>query len=230
MIDGFKRLFTRGTKKEVQTMTSHFDQLASELETFKKLSQNGGVNGFLGQEVLRFHSIAGTLLTVENFTLDETASVDERYITHILSRSLLENYFWIIYLFDNPTESNSRYDELKNAFKRDYSKLMNENQLPHKSLLEPADSTWSSLPRSSSLDVSSMLAQIKNDHGDRLNYLYFVYRIASFDTHGKNMGTVLEAVFNKKCNFPVLKIKYAFDLMANQYLVVLGDLKNRGEV
>lgn len=60
-------------------MTSHFDQLASELETFKKLSQNGGVNGFLGQEVLRFHSIAGTLLTVENFTLDETASVDERY-------------------------------------------------------------------------------------------------------------------------------------------------------
>jgi hypothetical protein len=211
-------------------MTSHFDQLASELETFKKLSQHGGVNGFLGQEVLRFHSIAGTLLIVENFSLDETASIDERYITHILSRSLLENYFWIIYLFDNPAESNNRYEELKTAFKRDYSKLMNENQLPHKNLLEPADSTWSSLPRSSSLDVNSMLAQVKNDHGDRLNYLYFVYRIASFDTHGKNMGTILEAVFNKKCNFPVLKIKYVFDLIANQYLVILGDLKNRGEV
>ena len=44
-------------------------------------------------------------------------------------------------------------------------------------------------------NVNDMLTQVRNVHGDRLNYLYFVYRIASFDTHGKSLGTIFEAVF-----------------------------------
>jgi hypothetical protein len=209
-------------------MPNYFKQLEAELPAIRKLAPSGGANAFFAQEVLRFHSIAGTLLTAPNFSLDEKSTLDERYITHILSRSLLENYFWVIYLFDDPAQTSNRYEELKNSFKRDYRKLLDEPNLPHKSQLESADPLWANLPRA--LDVNSMLAQVRNVYGDRLSYLYFVYRIASFDTHGKNLPTIFEAVFGKKCNFPVLKIGYAFELIANQYLVVLNDLRSKGIV
>lgn len=209
-------------------MSTDFDKLKAELPTITKLSKSADANGFFAQEVLRFHSIAGTLLAVNEFTLDETSSVDERYLTHVLSRSLLENYFTIIYLFDDPAQTSNRYEELKNTFKEDYRKLLNEPLLPRKSELEPADATWKAL--SGLPNVNSMLAQVRNIHGDRLDYLYFVYRISSFDTHGRSLGTIFESVFGKKCNFPVLKIKYAFELVANQYLVVLNDLRKSGAI
>lgn len=208
--------------------TSFFQQLKSELEACRILSSKSGHLGFFGQEVLRFHSIAGTLVEGCDFRLDESASNDERYFTHILVRSLLENYFWTIYLFDDPAQSNNRYEELKNSFRRDYVKLLNENHLPHKDKLEPADNSWSTLPRA--LDVNSMMAQSTNDYGDRLNYLYFVYRITSFDTHGKSLGAIFQDVFGKACNFPVLKIGYAIELIANQYLVILEELRTRNEI
>ncbi len=118
-------------------MTNYFCQLENQLPAIQSLSSSEGVKGFFGQEVLRFHSIAGTLLA--NFCLDGGASVDERYITHILARSLLENYFWLIYLFDDPAQAEIRYQHLTNSFKRDYLKLMNEDRLPQKDQLEPAD-------------------------------------------------------------------------------------------
>lgn len=206
-------------------MPTDFERLKAELPAIKNLSKAGGVNGFFAQEILRFISISGTLLK-SDFALDENAFIDERYLTHILVRSLLENYFAIIYLFDNHTESSNRYETLKNSFKEDYRKLLNENHLPHKDELEPADQTWQDLGKLP--NVNDMLAQVRNVHGDRLNYLYFVYRITSFDTHGRSLGTIFEGVFGKMCNFPVLKIKYAIELMANQYIVVLNDLRTRG--
>lgn len=208
-------------------MPTEFEQLKAELPTIKNLSNAVGANGFFAQEVLRFHSIAGTLLE-NGFALDETSTVNERYLTHVLSRSLLENYFTIIYLFDDPAETSKRYEELKNSFKEDYRKLLNEPLLPRKNELEQADPTWRNL--AGLPNVNDLLTQVRNVHGDRLNYLYFVYRIASFDTHGRSLGTIFEAVFGKKCNFPVLKIKFAFELMANQYRVVLNDLRSRGEI
>jgi hypothetical protein len=207
-------------------MTDYFRQLQNQFPTIRSLSSCGGVKGFFGQEALRFHSIAGSL--VSNFSLDKGASVDERYITHILVRSLLEDYFWLIYLFDVPGQAEVRYEQLTNSFKRDYSKLMNENQLPHKDQLEPAEPSWASLQRAP--DVNSMLAQVTNDYGDRLSYLYFIYRITSFDTHGKNLGTVLQTVFGKTSNFPVLDLKEVIQLVANQYLVILDGLRKRDEI
>jgi hypothetical protein len=217
-------------------MPSYFEQLKTELPTIETLAQSGGANGFFAQETLRFHSIAGTLLKVDKFKLDETATNDERYITHVLSRSLLENYFTIIYLFDDPAQTATRYEALKNSFKDDYRKLMNDLGGPswqtfmqsYQAQLEPADPTW---PRGNGLpNVNDMLTAVRNDYGDRINYLYPIYRITSFDTHGKSLGTIFEAVFDKTCNFPVLKLKYAFKLIANQYLVVLNDLRCQGSI
>lgn len=207
-------------------MTVHFKFLDNELNTIKNVATAGGVNGFFGQEVLRFHSIAETLL--KSFKCGKDDDINERYITHILARSLIENYFWLIYIFDDSTQKNKRYQEVVKSFKRDYHKLMNEQLLPHKEQLEPTDSTWSKLPKA--MDINSMMAQIKNDYGDRLNYLYFIYRISSFDTHGKNLENIMQETFGKAVNFPILDLSYAFDLMANQYLVILHELREKKEI
>ena len=78
--------------------------------------------------------------------------------------------------------------------------------------------------------MNSILTQMQNDYGDRLSYLYFVYRIASFDTHGNNMQSIAEDAFGQSCNFPVLKLEYAIDLVANQYLIVLQEMRGRNEI
>ncbi len=204
----------------------YFESLKQELPTLKNISNSAGPNAFFAQEALRFYSIAGTIK--DNFTLDEKAQFEERNMTHILFRSLLENYFRILYIFDSPADTQTRYDSIVANFKREYGKLLNEPLLPRKNELEPAGSGWSQLPRS--LDMNSTLAQVKNDYGDRLSYLYFVYRIVSFDTHGNNIKSIAEDAFGKPCNFPVLKLEFAIDLVANQYLIILGGMRDRGEI
>ncbi|QUN05099.1 hypothetical protein KDN34_12865 [Shewanella yunxiaonensis] len=207
-------------------MSQYFDQLKSNLEELKLLSAKDGAIGFFSQEALRFHSVAGTILS--SFKADTSASVDERYITHILSRSLMENYFWLLYIFDDAAKRDSRYQELINSFKRDYNKLLNEPLLPHKDKLEPSQTAWASAPKA--MDVNSMLAQLTNNYGDRLSYLYFIYRVTSFDTHGKNLNNILQTAFGKTANFPILDIGKAFELVANQYLVTLAALKAANEI
>jgi len=205
---------------------SYFQQLKEELSTIKAISKKPGVLGFFGQEALRFYSMAGTIL--ENFRADKSATVDERYITHILARSLMENYFWLLYIFDDPSQKETRYQELVNSFKLAYNKLLNESLLPHKYKLEPSGPAWGSLPRAK--DINSMLAQLRNDYGDRLSYLYFIYRVASFDTHGKNLNNILQTAFGKTANFPILDIGYAFELVSNQYLVIINELRQANEI
>jgi len=207
-------------------MINYFDTFKKEIPTLEKLADTNGVNGFFGEEALRFYSIVMTLLG--GFELSQNASIDERYITHILARSLLENYFWLIYLFDDTSKKNERYEELINSFKRDYNKLLNEPQLTNKDKLEPSNPTWSNLPRT--LDINSMLAQITNDYGNRLNYLYSIYRLTSFDTHGKNLRNIFQTTFEKTGNFPTLNLDYTFNLVANEYLVILQNLRNKNEI
>ena len=90
----------------ISTMNhDYFKQLTEEIESYESLSSKGGYLGFLGQEALRFHSIAGTLLEGFDFRLDETANNNERYLSHVLIRSLLESFFWIMYLFYDTTKS-----------------------------------------------------------------------------------------------------------------------------
>lgn len=216
-------------------MTIYIKQLEGELGTIRRISHTGGAIGYFGQELLRFRSMAGTLLQIDGFKLDETSSVDERYLTHVLSRSLLEPFFVILYLFDDASQTVSRYEELKDTFKDQYRKLMNDLSGPnwqpfmaaYGSKLEPADSSWNltkQLP-----DVKSMLGKLTASYGG-VGSLYPIYRIASFDTHGRSLENIFEAVFLKPCNFPVLKINTALELMAKDYLGVLNTLRNRSAI
>jgi len=206
-------------------MTDHFELLKQQVTALEKISEMPGEIGFFAQEALRFYSIAGTLCAT--FSLDNS-SIGERQITHILARSLLENYFWLIYIFDDKAQRSARYGEKLNGFKREYSKYIADPLIPQKEKLEPADPAWSALPKP--MDVNSMLAQVKNDHGDRLSYLYFVYRVASFDIHGNSMAVLFEQAFGKNCNFSALNLQFGFDLIANQYLVILEEIVHAGEV
>lgn len=197
-------------------MEDYFKQLEEKLDTFRAFSKRGGLDGFFGQEVLRFYSIAGTLFEI--FTFHEEPTVDERYITFTLSRSLIENYFRLIYLYDKPDEKQARYNDMVNSFKRDYHKLYNDKDFPHPEWLESPEDEWSGLPRG--MDLNSMLAQFKNDNEDRRT-LYDIYRIASFGTHGNNLENVFQESFGKQVNFPILNIGRVLQGMANQYLSTL---------
>jgi hypothetical protein len=197
----------------------HFNALKQQLPVLNGLSGRPREVGYFAQEALRFCSIAGTL---KESDLLKNASADERHLSHILGRSLLEGFFWLIYIFDDPTHRSARFDEKLQAFKRDYGKFWNERLVPGKSQMQQPDASWAALPKPK--DVCSMLSQVKNDHGDRLSYLYFVYRVASFDTHGNSMDSLFQAVFGTSCSFSVLNLDRVFDLIANEYLAILQEL------
>jgi hypothetical protein len=193
----------------------NFKKLSDLLPTFRAASFKEDHKNFAVDEFMRFHSVGDTVLVSFPNT---TTSVDERIITHILLRSILENFFWLLYIFDgaNAASWSSRFDEYMNGFKREYSKLYADPDLPRKSEIEQSNPSWSSLQKPR--DLNSVLVAVKNAHGSRLDYLYFTYRITSFDTHGKTLKSLFSSAFQKDCNFPVLKIEEVIELMADSYL------------
>lgn len=211
-------------------MPTKFDTLKTEIPNIRALPQNADASGFFIQEVLRFYSLAGTMLE-GNFKLDVTCSVDERYLTHVLSRSLLEPFFTILYIFDDFSQMAARYEEQKNTFKDQYRKLMNDFNTPEWSVfmqaygsqLQATDPQWSSVNRLP--NVKDMVYKVRTSHQGRLDYLYPLYRITSFDIHGRSLGTIFESVFGQKCNFPVLNVKNAIELMSDGYLFILNKLR-----
>jgi hypothetical protein len=205
-------------------VTTFFDQLQQEQQAIIALSKRGSLDGYLGQELLRFISLGGTLKGVPGFTLDATASVDERFITHVLGRSLIESFFQLMHLYDDPTQTVARWDRYKDGFKREYGKLMSEPTMQGRSL-EPAGANWNALQPA--LDVRSVMAQLKNAVGQKLDPLYVIYRITSFDTHGKTLTALLDDVFGKPVNFPVLDIRFALELMAEEYISMLIGVRQR---
>jgi hypothetical protein len=197
-------------------MAQYFQQLQAEIPKLKAHLIKNHKDAFFIQEVLRFHLVAGT---IEQSFKNIGTNVDERIMSHVLIRSVIENYFRILYIYDDPVQSQARFEECVNGFKIQYAKLYNDSWLPNKNQLEPSDPSWPTLQKPR--DVNSMIAAVMNIHGNRLSYLYFVYRIASFDTHGNSLEALFNASFSKTpCNFPVLNIESVTELIANEYLVI----------
>jgi hypothetical protein len=203
----------------------YFKSLQKEDELLVRLADTTGAIGYFAQETIRFISLAGSIK--ETFPLKGETAV-ERYITHIIGRSLLEGFFWVLYIFDNNSKIKDRYAQKLDFFKREYGKLWNDNIDLIRNNLETADIMWHSLSRPP--DVNTMIAQVKNDHGDRLNYLYPLYRVASFDTHGNSLNTLYRDVFGKQGDFPFLNWEYGFNLIAYEYLSTLTSLRDTGQI
>lgn len=210
--------------------TNYFKLLNEQLIVAIELSKQKNAKGFLGQEILRFNSIAGTL--IDSFKLDSNASIDERYITHPLIRSLLENYFKIIYIFDDIELEGERFEKAVNGFKIDYRKLINDlkqeawedfMQNYGASLPSPSDD-WKALPKLN--NINDILVELENDAGDKLQYLYPTYRITSFDVHGNSLNIFFDKAFNTPCNFPILDIRKVINLIASSYIEFLNKYKS----
>lgn len=212
-------------------MGASFNTFESEITYIKTLTQKTDATGFFIQELLRFYSLTGTMFN-SKINLSTSCTVDERYLTHVLSRSLLEPFFINLYIFDDLSQMAIRYQEQKNTFSEQYRKLINDLQDPAWSnfmqkygnqlqTVNPQSSKPSTLP-----DVKSLLGKLKNTQNNSLDYLYPLYRITSFDTHGRSLGTIFESVFGKQCNFPVLDIEVAIDFMCDGYLSILNELRN----
>ncbi|MGH2509643.1 MAG: hypothetical protein ACRDHZ_19875, partial [Ktedonobacteraceae bacterium] len=80
-------------------MAHYFQQLEIELPRIKAHVPVHPRIAFFVQEVLRFYSVAGTI--GQSFNNINT-NIDERIMSHILIRSLIENYFKLLYIYDDP--------------------------------------------------------------------------------------------------------------------------------
>ena len=69
-----------------------------------------------------------------------------------------------------------------------------------------------------------MLTALTTIDGDRLDYLYFAYRITSFDVHGKTLKSLFTSTFNQDCNFPVMRVRQAINLIADSYLAIWNSI------
>lgn len=206
--------------------TDHLTSLGLEAPALEETSRADGVIGYYSQECLRFFSIASSL---RESSLLENKTAADRQISHILGRSLLEGFFWIIYIFENQATRAERFEEKLNGFRRQYGKYWNENILPGRDEMEPAQEGWSNL-EAPQLDLNSMLMRLRNENGDGLNYLYFLYRVSSFDTHGNSMDALFRSAFGKSCNFTALDFEFGFGLIARHYLQILHRLRHEGEI
>ena len=110
------------------SMKHSFAEFQKLLNNIDEQKIDSSVGRYTYQEMLRFHSIAGTIL--ENFK-DVANSIDQRNITHPLLRSLLEGWIWIAYIHRKNDENSkqSGFKELMNGFKIEYQKLLNDKNL-----------------------------------------------------------------------------------------------------
>lgn len=211
--------------------------LDAQKTTIAGYTQKHDETGFFLQEILRFLSIGGSLKS-SGMNLGVTASVDERNLSHPLIRSLLENYFTIIWLYDDERQTSARYDMVISKFAADYTKMWNEFTLDPAfapflagigSTLHPATSlkvTTGTCP-----DVRSMLQACTRPTGTHLTDLYVLYRISSFDVHGKSLATIIEKAFSlSPVNFPILDVDTALDQIATDYDNLLAFLVGQGRI
>jgi hypothetical protein len=120
---------------------------------------------------------------------------------------------------NTPASWTTRFNEYLDEFKDQYAKLYREPYLD-KQGMEPPNPEWANFKRP--LNIKSKLEQMKNDNGNRLSYLYFAYRVTSFDTHGKSSKSLFQSAFGKECNFPYLRIEKVLNLIANEYLIIFS--------
>ena len=124
-------------------MGLHFDQLHKEIASIKAHTGRDALDEYIIQEFLRFHSLGGSIIA----TFQQAGTnVDQRIISHVLIRSLIENFFKILYIKHDPSQSQLRFELCVNGFKQQYLKLYNDLGLDPiiQGQLQTPDPTWQS--------------------------------------------------------------------------------------
>ena len=180
------------------------------------------IDRFAQQEMLRFHSIGEFIL--QKYP-DPCNPHNQRNITHPLLRTLLEGWIWVSYIFwkEEDNGRKNRFDEFLNGFKINFHKLIDDPHLPCKDKLPiiQNNENWKKLKAPK--NVRALLADMKNDFGTGLDYLYFAYRVTSFDTHAKASEALFVEVFGKDSSFTFINSDKIINLIANHYCVEIID-------
>lgn len=194
----------------------NLDRLLSSAGAIRSLPLASPHEQFLREEALRFATIAETAAkTFPNVPRNS----DERLFCHLLFRPAIENFYRIIYVFEDTAKSEERFAEILGGFQRDYFELFNEIGPLYNNQIEAPPTEWAK--RRKCPDVKSMLAQVTNKWGSRFAYLHYLYQIAIFDTQGNNMEVFFETAWGKSVVLPVMQISTAIEMMADYYLAQL---------
>ena len=197
-------------------MKHGFSEFKKEIRSLEDKILHCPGEKFAQEEMLRFYLIGNTVL--QGFP-DLHNYPDQRIITHPLLRTLLEGWIWVSYIFGEDDEDTkiNRFNELLNGFKLDYSRLIDDRFLPHKDQLPsiPNGENWQNSRRPKS--TKDLLVAIKNEYGHRLDYLYILYRVTSFDIHAKASEALFNEAFGGPCSFARIKPDKIINLMAGGY-------------
>ena len=199
-------------------MWQQFDQFSNEVPKLLALTPTHPHEGYARDEFLRFVTIAGTLRT--SFPVPIGAS-DERAISHVLIRSLLESFFWVRYIFEsqNLVDRQTRFQRQLDEFQRQYAKMHNDPHLPYKNQIPAPQPNWINHPTAP--DAASILRMQKNITGQRLDSLYFTYGVSSFDTHGRAAPELFAQSFGQaNPQFHFLQIEPAIETAADMYIAI----------
>lgn len=187
---------------------------------------------YLVSELYSFFSLSNGVLAsyYEDVSKAETAP-EFREMSYPVVRRLLEAYFRIIFFFDDPAKTGSRFDSYLKHIENQYEKMLNDlSQYGYPSTgLNPATHNFAGAANWD--DLKTMFDKntndLTNDNKDKLTFLYPAYRILSFYAHGNINKSIMEMVFNATAgatnNFAVVKIPHILSLIANHYLVLICD-------
>lgn len=179
-------------------------------------------------ELYSFYSLGHGILDI--YSEDAHKTLEFKQMTYPIVRRLLEKYFNILYIFDEPTKISDRYKSYLKSIEIQYNKMLNDlikngyptNGLPNEMHKYDGEIDF---PR----NLTSMLTTMKNDNTKpngknyKLDFLYPCYRILSFYAHG-NMNNVILNELSSSNDFSIIKIPEIINLIANHYNIIIGTI------
>jgi len=178
---------------------------------------------YLVSEMYSFYSASYTIL---NDYSDQNAETQEfKDVIYPVLRRLLESCFRIIYIFDDNTKINERYEEYLKMIEEEYNSMLND--------LQTYDYPTAGLPAKmykfngagDMLNLRDMLNakrnKLTNDNGDPLTFLYPSYRVLSFYAHGNINKEILDVLSPTNNTFSVVNVPSILKLIANQYVCLV---------
>lgn len=216
-------------KKDIHNyLMKEFDKFNILFKIIKELNVNSIELKIFVTELFSFYSLSNGILITYNE--EDNKKFEFKQMTYPIIRRLLEKYFNILYIFDNPKEINNRCKSYLKNIEIQYNKMikeLQENNYPTNGL--PSQMQKYNNETDYPNNIKSMLQTIKNDNikpngkNYNLEFLYPQYRILSFYAHGNIDKTILDEISPNNSNFPVIKIPEIINLIANHYNVLIEE-------
>ncbi|MEI8395045.1 MAG: DUF2934 domain-containing protein [Rhodospirillaceae bacterium] len=148
-------------------------------------------------------------------------------IQNIILRASVETFFWMMYIKHSESRGTeqTRIDEYRGNFCDQYNKIHSDiSAQPFVSALAGSGGIGSistSFAFPNKLDVRSMLDHVKNDFGNKISYIYPIYRLASLSVHGIDIMSLKKFFFKSGGAFPYVKWDKVVQVISSEYFHML---------